>query len=356
MANRPTTPAKGRGASLNLEGRFETVRREVFDDDWDTDAGEVKPKTQVAEERARSIISRNSSPDVPFEQSINPYRGCEHGCIYCYARPTHAYLDLSPGLDFETRLFAKTNAAQLLREELARPGYRCSPIALGANTDPYQPIEREYGITREILQVLAEFEHPLTIVTKNAMVERDLDVLVTLAEKNLVQVWISCTTLDHAIARKMEPRASAPRRRIETLRKLSEAAVPCGVLVAPVVPFLTDSGIEDVLSAAAQAGAKSAGYVLMRLPYEIKVLFKDWLEHHFPLKAQHVMSRVRAMRAGNENDPNFGSRMRGQGLFADLLKARMDNACRRLGLNRERAALDTTKFRPLARDGQMNLF
>ncbi|MFN0315810.1 MAG: PA0069 family radical SAM protein [Burkholderiales bacterium] len=356
MATRPIAPAKGRGATFNPEGRFETTRREVFGDGWETEPEEVKPKTQITEERARSIISRNNSPDVPFEQSINPYRGCEHGCIYCYARPTHAYLDLSPGLDFETKLFAKTNAAQLLREELLRPRYRCSPIALGANTDPYQPIEREYRITREILQVLAEFDHPLTIVTKNALVERDLDVLEPMARKNLVQVWISCTTLDPEIARKMEPRAPAPKRRIETFRNLSAAGVPCGVLVAPVVPFLTDSGIEEVLAAAAQAGAKSAGYVLMRLPYEIKDLFKDWLEHHFPLKAQHVMSRVRCMREGRENDPNFGSRMRGQGLFADLLKNRVDNACRRLGLNRERALLDIGMFRPPAVGGQMTLF
>ncbi len=349
-------PIKGRGATLNPEGRFETVRREVFDDGWGSIGEDPKPKTHVTEERARSIISRNSSPDVPFELSINPYRGCEHGCIYCYARPTHAYLDLSPGLDFETRLYAKINAAQLLKEELGRPQYRCSPIALGANTDPYQPIEREYGITRDILRVLSEFEHPLTIVTKSALVERDLDLLVAFAGKNLVQVWISCSTLDHNVARKMEPRAAAPQRRIETLRKLSAAGVPCGVLVAPIVPFLTDSAVEDVLQSAAQAGARTAGYVVMRLPYEIKDLFRDWLAHHFPLKAEHVMSRVRAMREGRENDPNFGSRMRGQGLFAELLKRRVDNACRRMGLNRERLTLDTRRFRPPSPHGQMNLF
>ncbi len=367
------SPTKGRGATRNPEGRFETLRREVFDDGWrhgstegdeggkggdggeDSD-GPPRPQTQVTEERARSIISRNQSPDVPFDLSINAYRGCEHGCIYCYARPSHAYLDLSPGLDFETRLFAKTNAAQLLQEELARPGYRCSPISLGANTDPYQPIERDYRITRQIIEVLAQCEHPLTIVTKSALVERDLDLLAPLAAKNLLQVFLSCATLDHDIARKLEPRATAPMRRMQAIRRLSAHGIPCGVLVAPVVPFLTDAGVEAVLERAAAAGAKSAGYIVMRLPYEIKDLFKDWLSHHYPLKAAHVMSGVRALRDGKENDPSFGSRMRGQGLFADLLKARFDSACRRLGLNRQRLTLDTERFRPRAPSGQLDLF
>lgn len=353
-------PAKGRGAALNPEGRFEGWRREVFDDGWSAEeraASDVsRPATVVTEERARSIISRNDSPDVPFEVSVNAYRGCEHGCIYCYARPSHAYLDLSPGLDFETRLFAKTNAAQLLEAELSRPGYRCSPISLGANTDPYQPIEREYGITRQLIEVLARCEHPFTIVTKNALVERDMDLLRPLAEKNLVQVFISCGTMDHGIARRLEPRASAPTRRLEAIRNLSEKGIPCGVLVAPVVPFLTDAGIEGVLERAAAAGARTAGYIVLRLPYEIKDLFKDWLGHHYPLKADHVMSRVKAMREGHENDPEFGSRMRGKGQYAELLKTRFDIACRKFGLNRQRLVLETKRFRAAGLTGQQELF
>lgn len=352
-------PAKGRGAGLNPEGRFETLSHEPFDDGWTQDDPALEAPaalTQVTTERARSILSHNNSPDIPFEVSLNPYRGCEHGCIYCYARPSHAYLDLSPGLDFETRLFAKVNAAQLLEETLARPSYRCSPIALGANTDPYQPIEREHGITRQVIEVLAKWQHPFTIVTKNALVERDMDLLAPLAQNRLVQVFISCATLDHGIARRMEPRASAPARRMHAIRKLTDMGIPCGVLVAPVVPVLTDAGIEEVLASAAAAGATSAAFVLLRLPYEIKDLFKDWLAHHYPMKAEHVMSRLRAMRGGRDNDPNFGSRMRGEGEYAQLLKARFDIACRRLGLNRERLALDTTRFRRPGRDGQLELF
>ena len=301
-------PRKGRGAALNPEGRFEHIAREAIDDGWNTARDEELPalKTQVTIERAKSIISRNNSPDIPFTQSINPYRGCEHGCIYCYARPSHAYLNLSPGVDFETRLFAKTNAAELLRAELAKPGYKCELIALGANTDPYQPIEREYRITRGILEVLAECEHPVGIVTKNAMVERDIDILAPMAEKSLVNVYVSINNLDHDLARRLEPRCSAPTRRLEAIRRLAAAGIPVGVLVAPVIPFLTDHQIEPVLEAAYEAGARSAGYVLMRLPYELKDLFKNWLELHYPLKAKHVMSRVHQMRGGRDNDPNFG--------------------------------------------------
>jgi len=348
---------KGRGATLNPEGRFESRSREVFDDGWE---GEVEPtatpRTFVTEETARSILSENDSPDVPFEVSLNPYRGCEHGCIYCYARPSHAYLDLSPGLDFETRLFAKTNAAVLLREALQRPGYRCRPIAIGANTDPYQPIERRLRITRQVIEVLAACDHPFTIVTKNAMVERDLDLLAPLAARNLVQVFISCATLDAEVARHLEPRASAPTRRLETVRRLAAAGVPCGVLVAPVVPFLTDAGIEGVIAQAAAAGAFTAGFVLLRLPYEIKDLFKDWLAQHFPLKAAHVMSRLRAMRDGRENDARFGSRTRGTGEFAELLAARFALACRRHGLASARKSLDATQFKPSALSAQLSLF
>ena len=275
----------------------------------------------------------------------------------CYARPSHAYLELSPGLDFETRLFAKVNAAELLREELAKASYRCESITIGANTDPYQPIEREWKITRQVLEVMSACDHPCSIITKNALVERDLDLLAPMARKSLVQVFLSVTTLDHELARRMEPRASAPRRRIEAIRNLSAAGVPVGVMTAPVIPFLTDAGIESVLEAAAEAGATSAGYVLMRLPWELKELFKDWLQHNYPLKAEHVMSRVRQMRKGKENDPNFGSRHRGEGLLAELLQKRFEIACHRLGLNRERRKpLDVTLFRPPSRDGQMDLF
>jgi DNA repair photolyase len=349
-------PRKGRGATVNPEGRFESVTREAFDDGWDR-ADETPPmRTFVTEEHAKSIITRNDSPDIPFTQSINPYRGCEHGCVYCYARPSHAYLNLSPGLDFETRLFAKVNAAELLRAELAKPGYVCDSISLGTNTDPYQPIEREYRITRGILELLAEHDHPVAIVTKSATVERDIDLLAPMAAKNLARVFLSIATLDHDVSRPMEPRTSAPRRRLEAIRRLSAAGIPTGVVVAPVVPFLTDHDIENVLDGAAEAGATSAGYVLLRLPFEVKDLFKAWLEQHFPLKAAHVMSRVREMRDGRENDPEFGSRMKGTGLFAELLGKRFKVACVRFGLNQGRAALDTSQFRPPKTSPQLELF
>ena len=349
---------KGRGAAINPEGRFESVVRESVDDGWNTPPDEEPPRleTTVTEEVAKSIIARNESPDVGFSQSINPYRGCEHGCIYCYARPSHAYLNLSPGLDFETKLFAKVNAAELLREELSKPGYRCEVIALGANTDPYQPIEREFRITRQILEVLAECEHTVGIVTKSSMVERDLDLLAPMAQQRLVSVFVSITTLDHEIARRLEPRAAAPLRRLQTIKRLSEAGVPCGVLVAPVIPFLTDSAVEKVLEAAREAGASMAGYVLLRLPYEVKDLFKAWLEEHYPLKASHVMSRVREMRGGKEYDSEFGSRMRGEGEFADLLAKRFKVACQRFGFNQRDWALDTKRFRPPQMGGQLALF
>ncbi len=357
-------PRKGRGAAINPEGRFEKVVREAADDGWNTAPDEEPPalKTHVTIEHAKSIISRNTSPDIPFSQSINPYRGCEHGCIYCYARPSHAYLNLSPGVDFETRLFAKVNAAELLRAELAKPGYQCELIALGANTDPYQPIEREYKITRSILEVLAACEHPVGIVTKNAMVERDIDILAPMAEKNLVNVYISLNNLDHDLARRLEPRCVAPARRLETMRHLSAAGIPVGVLVAPVIPFLTDHQIEPVLEAAYAAGARSAGYVLMRLPYEVKDLFRNWLELHYPLKAKHVMSRVQEMRGGRDNDPNFGSRMRGSGELADVLRKRFDIACTRLGFDagRRHRSPVTTRFTPpvvmRGGDAQLALF
>src|SRR5712692_9598304 len=351
-----------RGARSFVQGRFETVAREPFDDGWtpeERDAAELQ--TSVTEERARSIISRNDSPDIGFEQSINPYRGCEHGCIYCYARPSHAYLELSPGLDFETKLFAKTNAAELLRAELSKPGYVPSPIAIGANTDCYQPIERKFRITRQILEVLAECEHPLTMVTKSALVERDLDLLAPMAKKNLVKVFVSIGSLDRTLARKLEPRAASPQRRLDVLKALSEKEIPCGVMVAALIPGLNDKTLEEVLEAAAAAGAAEAAYVIMRLPNELKELFKEWLAAHYPERAGHVISIVRQMRGGRDNDPRFGSRMTGTGIFAVLIEKRFDLACRRFGLNghgagRKPPSLDCSRFRPPSPAGQMSLF
>jgi DNA repair photolyase len=351
---------KGRGAADNPQCRFERQEREAVDDGWElevTGEEEGRPRTEVTLSQARSIISRNDSPDIPFTQSINHYQGCEHGCIYCYARPSHAYLGLSPGLDFETKLFAKTNAVPLLRAELSRPGYRCEVISLGANTDPYQPIERNYKITRGILEVLAECDHPLGIVTKSALVERDLDLLAPMARKGLVHVFVSIGTLDNELMRRLEPRTSAPARRLEALRALSRAGIPCGVLVAPIIPFLNDSDMEAVLEKSAAQGATLAGYQILRLSHELKDLFKDWLERHYPLKAARIMSQIRQMRGGRENDPRFGARMRGEGIFAELQENRFRLACERHGLNlRGRDQLDATRFRPPASEGQLRLF
>ena len=340
-----------------MQGRFESVAREAFDDGWTPDEPDTRElKTFVTIEKARSIISRNDSPDVGFSQSINPYRGCEHGCIYCYARPSHAYLELSPGLDFETRLFAKTNAAERLREELAKPGYQPSTIALGANTDCYQPIERKYRITRQILEVLAECGHPVSIVTKSALIERDLDLLGPMGRKNLARVFVSIGTLDRELARKLEPRAASPQRRLDVVRKLNENGVPCGVMIAALVPALNDKTMEHVLEAAAAAGAKEAAYVVMRLPHELKTLFKEWLAEHYPQRAEHVMSIVRQMRGGKENDPNFGTRMSGTGNYAELMEKRFDIACRKHGINRREAPdLDCSRFRPPSPGGQLSL-
>jgi DNA repair photolyase len=355
-------PLHLRGARSFMQGRFETAAREPFDDGWTPEEQEaVELKTSVTIERARSIVSHNDSPDVGFDQSINPYRGCEHGCIYCYARPSHAYLELSPGLDFETKLFAKTNAAELLREALARPGYKPSPIALGANTDCYQPIERKYRITRAILEVLAECNHPVTMVTKSALVERDLDLLAPMAKLDLVRVFVSIGTLDRELARKLEPRAASPQRRLDVLKNLSQANVPCGVMVAALIPALNDKTLEHVLEAAAAAGAAEAAYVIMRLPNELKDLFKEWLAEHYPQRAEHVISIVRQMRGGRDNDPSFGTRMTGTGNYAELIEKRFDIACRRFGLNghgapRRRPELDCSRFRPPALGGQISLF
>jgi DNA repair photolyase len=530
--NTETGAVKGRGATNNMEGRFERLRRERFDDGWapgETEAPATAPvtsqpedaaehglgeddalpalKTEVTRETAKTIIARNDSPDIPFEQSINPYRGCEHGCVYCldgdtrilmgdgstkplralevgdeiygtekrghyrryvrtrvlahwrttkpayrvrladateliasgdhrfltergwkfvaaaeaaiaigdsllgcrrgradgvveeqtvqtsadllvigiepldgdrelydittatgdfvangvishncYARPSHAYLGLSPGLDFETRLVAKPNAAALLREELAAPSYVCKSIALGANTDPYQPIEREWKITRGVLEVLAECDHPFTIVTKSALVERDIDVLAPMAAKGLTRVFVSITNLDTDLARKLEPRAAAPYRRFETIKRLTAAGIPVGVLVAPVIPVVTDPFLEEILERAAAAGASTAGYILLRLPYEVAPLFKQWLDAHYPLKAGHVISIIRQTRGGRDYDSAFGRRHRGTGEFAELLRNRFELAVRRFGFSVERDPLDTTRFKRPARDGQMNLF
>lgn len=339
----PPAGYKGRGAAGNPTGRFELLERER-----DPQADEIgnAPVTVVQTCSARTIIARNDSPDIPFSQSINPYQGCEHGCIYCYARPSHAYMGLSPGLDFETRIFAKVNAAALLRKELSRPGYRCDLIAIGSNTDPYQPVERDLHITRGIIEVLREFHHPLGIVTKSALVERDIDLLAPMAAEGLAEVFVSVTTLDQDLARQLEPRAAAPFRRIETLHRLAGVGIPCGVMAAPIIPFLNDKDIERILDQAAEAGATRAGYQLLRLPHEVKDLFQDWLERRYPLKAAHVMARVCDLRGGKINDPRFGSRMTGEGRYADLLRQRFEVACRRLGMNAlARGRLDTGKFR-----------
>ncbi len=344
---------RGRGAVTNPTGRYERYR---YEEDPEGEARE-KVETVVTPDSSRSILATNDSPDVPFDVSINPYRGCEHGCIYCFARPTHAYLGLSPGLDFETRIFSKPKAAELLREELAKKSYVCQAIALGANTDPYQPVERDLGITRSILEVLSEHEHPVSIVTKSQLVLRDRDILAPMAEKNLASVFVSITTLDPELARKMEPRASTPERRLETLRGLSEAGIPCGVLASPMIPALNDSELERILKEASLAGAETAGYVLLRLPLELKDLFSEWLEAHYPTKAKHVEALVRETRGGEMYQAEFGTRMRGTGPYAELLEKRFRAARSKYGLDRPRPPLDTSRFRVPPRAGdQMQLF
>ena len=348
MSSATNQRIKGRGAIGNAEGRFAQRIVEAVDEGWFVD-GEAPPHpdTRVSEEHARSILSRNDSPDIPFAQSLNPYRGCEHGCFYCFARPTHNYLELSPGLDFETRLFAKSNAAERLRAELAKPGYVCRPIALGSNTDPYQPIEKRYRITRAVLELLASCGHPFSIVTKNALVERDLDLLAPLAQRGLAKVFLSVTTLDNRLAAKMEPRASAPHRRLQAIRTLTAAGVPNGVMFAPVIPAVNDRELEAVLEAARAAGADSAGYVLVRLPHELKQLFRDWLQAHLPQRAEHVMSLIRQMRGGADYDSAFGRRMRGEGVFAQLIAQRFAKAQKRYGYAEGRGiALDIAQFVP----------
>lgn len=355
----PNRPRKGRGAISNRTGRFEGYIAEPLDDGWDSwMEDDLSPlRTTLTADATRTIIARNDSPDVPFDRSINPYRGCEHGCVYCFARPTHAFLGLSPGLDFETRLFYKPDAAALLDKELRAPKYRCDVMAMGTNTDPYQPVERELKLTRRILEVLAAHNHPVGIVTKSSQIVRDIDILAPMAEKRLAQVCISVTTLDRGLARAMEPRAPTPARRLETIRALTDAGIPCGVMAAPMIPVLTDPELESILEAAAAAGAHMAGYVLLRLPLEIKDLFREWLETHQPLKAKHVINAIRDAGGGQIYDPTFGLRQRGRGPYAAMLNQRFEKACRRLGLNERKYRLDTTQFRPPPRRGdQLGLF
>jgi DNA repair photolyase len=344
------TVHKGRGATFNPRVRFEAADLAPFDDGWGSltrvREEEAPPRTEVTPDASRSVIARNTSPDIGFDRSINPYRGCEHGCVYCYARPTHAFLGLSPGLDFETKLRAKLDAASLLERELAKPDYRCQPLALGTNTDPYQPVERRLEITRQILEVLGRCRHPATIVTKSAAVVRDLDLLVPMADQNLIRVAISVTTLNGDLARRLEPRAAAPHRRLQAVRQLSEAGVPTAVMVAPIIPALTDHEIERILEGAANAGAGSAGYVLLRLPHEVKELFESWLEAHAPDRASHVLSVVRQCRGGQLYDATFGRRMRGEGPYAQLIGQRFARAKRRLGLAADREPLRTDLFTP----------
>ncbi|MGR9075076.1 PA0069 family radical SAM protein [Rhizobium leguminosarum] len=337
---------RGRGAGLNPTGRFEALQRETVDDGWQT-WEELPPfKTEVQVEKPRTAITRNESPDIPFDRSINPYRGCEHGCIYCFARPTHAYMGLSAGLDFETKLFAKPDAAKLLERELAKPGYKVRVIAIGTNTDPYQPIEKEWRIMRGILEVLNKANHPVSIVTKSAMILRDLDILQEMAAKNLVRVGISVTTLDRKLARTMEPRAATPPRRLETIRTLAEAGVQTAVMAAPLIPALNDHELERILESAKAAGAAEASYVILRLPLEVSPLFRDWLLQHYPDRYRHVMSLVRSMRGGKDYDAEFGKRMKGAGPYAWQIARRFEMAVRRFGLTRRSVPLRDDLFVP----------
>jgi DNA repair photolyase len=346
-------PSRGRGALGNPEHRFTRIEHQGVDDGWPSEIEDLPTlRTTVTAETAKSIISRNQSPDVPFEQSINPYRGCEHGCVYCFARPSHSYLDLSPGLDFETRLFFKQNALELLEAELRNPNYVCKPIVLGINTDAYQPIERDLKITRQLLGLLLEYRHPVSILTKGITILRDLDVLGELADRNLLSVSVSLTTLDNNLKRTLEPRTASPAGRLKILRAITELGLKPGVLVAPLIPHINDREIEDILEAAADAGAASAGYVLLRLPHELKTVFRDWLETHYPARADHVMSLVRQMRNGKDYDSTFGTRMSGTGPFATLIRNRFRLAQRKYGLTGEdRLELDTAQFRRPHRSG-----
>lgn len=346
---------KGRGSISNATGRFEKQSSHAEDDGWDSLDAELPPlHTEVIVDSSRSLITYNGSPDIPFDRSINPYRGCEHGCIYCFARPTHAYLGYSAGLDFESRILVKPDAARLLREELGKRNYRCAPLALGTNTDPYQPLERRHRLMRQILEVLAETRHPVSIVTKSALIERDLDLLAPMAEQGLVWVGMSITTLDRTLARTLEPRAAAPQRRLETLKNLREAGIPAGVMVAPLIPVLNDHELEAIVKAAHEAGALGAEYILLRLPLEVADLFEEWLRRHYPLKAEHVMNRVRESRGGKAYDAAFHQRLRGGGSYADLIGQRFRLISKKLGLGLPQPALRSDLFRKPSAGGQMS--
>jgi DNA repair photolyase len=352
----PPSGFKGRGALANPGNRFDRYQVEDLDDGWYQDEVPSSIATELIVDASRSVISRNDSPDIPFSQSINPYRGCEHGCVFCFARPTHAYLGMSPGIDFETRLVYKPDAAQLLRQELARPGYVCKHIMLGSNTDPYQPVERKLGITRSILEVLAETRHPVSILTRSTALLRDLDLLAPMAKQGLATVMYSITTFDTDLKRKLEPRSGASEARLNAIRALSDAGVPVGVHAAPMIPAVNDSELETILERAAEAGAKHAAYVMLRLPLEVKDLFRQWLSVHMPDRAVHVMSLVNDMRDGKDNSSTFRERMRGTGAWAQLLRDRFRLATRRLGLNPERSVqLATHLFQAPAKGGQMGL-
>ncbi len=350
----PVASIKGRGTATAMPHRFERYEREQVDDGWgslDQDAAQehLPPATQVIEELAKKIVTSNQSPDISFDYSINPYRGCEHGCVYCFARPTHSYLNLSPGLDFETRIVAKVNAAERLRETLASPRYEPRSLVLGTATDAYQPVERRLGITRRVIEVLAEAGHPFSVVTKSSGIERDLDLIAPMAAQGLVSAYVSVTTLDNELARILEPRAAAPARRLRTLRLLAEAGVPVGVSVSPIIPFINEPELERILEAAAEAGASSAFSIPVRLPWEVNPLFQDWLLRHFPERAERVMARIRDMRGGKDNDARFGTRFTGEGVWADLLRARLRRAAAQLGLRTERRPVQLALFQRPAR-------
>ncbi len=350
---------KGRGVSSQPAPRFVASHTEPFDDGWAIEADPLvgpAPATRLRPDPSRTIISRNRSPDLPFDRSINPYKGCEHGCVYCFARPTHAYLDLSPGLDFETQIYYKAQADTLLEEALRKPSYQCRPIALGANTDPYQPAENKHRITRAILRTLAQCRHPVSIVTKGALVERDIDILSEMARQQLAHVTISVTMLDPQLKRTLEPRTPSPARRLKSIAALAARGIPVSVLAAPMIPFVNDHELEDILQASYDAGARSAGYVLLRLPHELKQMFREWLDTHYPDRAAHVFSAIAQMRGGQVYDARFGVRQRGTGVYADLLARRFSLACKRLGLNgRNLHTLRTDLFRPPEPPGQLSL-
>ncbi|MDP9902227.1 PA0069 family radical SAM protein [Variovorax ginsengisoli] len=356
----PLHALKGRGAATRIAHRFERDARSAFDDGWGTlEEGAAEPlaplQTHVRFEDVKSVLSDNDSPDIPFDRSLNPYRGCEHGCIYCFARPTHSYLNLSPGLDFETQLIAKRNIAEVLRAEIGKKNYRPSHIAIGTATDCYQPIERELRLTRSVIEVLKEARHPFGLVTKSSAVEQDLDLIVPMAADRLAAVYVTITTLDAELSRKLEPRAAAPHRRLRTLRTLADAGVPVGVSVAPQIPFVNED-MEQVLEAAWDAGARCAFYTVVRLPWEVAPLFKEWLELHYPQRADRIMARIRDMRGGKDYDADFATRMKGSGLWADLIRQRFEKATNRIGFNRQRIALDLGAFSPPGAPGQGSLF